>query len=107
MKIILEILLVIICINIIICIYFIIRNNRVGNFKIKMNNLCHDICIKNSQKLFESCSDLDIIENSIDNDNRIWRSINEIDYDKMLYNIKPLKPKYWFNKEQLEFINKK
>ena len=36
----------------------------------------------------------------------MWINImDNMEYDKLVFSFKPLKDKYWLNKEQLEFLN--
>ena len=34
----------------------------------------------------------------------VWKSIMDISYDKMVFSLKPLKPKYWLTEEQQDFL---
>lgn len=91
-----------------ICFYLLIRNDRVYTFRTTIHAIGYNIIQKytlnwpigideesyNAYK--EECERL----------RNIWLSLTDnIPYEKMLFSIKPLKPKYWLNKEQMEFLN--
>lgn len=92
-----------------ICIYFYlsIRNNRVFEFRTTINDIGYNIV----QKHTLNCPIIIDEEsyNAYNEENErlrnMWLSLGNTSYDKMLFSIKPLKPKYWLNKEQMEFLN--
>lgn len=105
-KIIALSILVILLISLVVSIYILFRNDRVYEFRIMLTDLCCKI----------NCDYLDSLEGKDYTDDRrkykeylskMWDSISDISYEKMLYSIKPLKPEYWLNKEQLEFLKLK
>jgi len=85
-------------------IYILIRNNFVYKFVTDLNETCYQICSNHNEKIFD-CNNLEDFTKEQERLEDMWESISEIKYEKMLYSFKPLKPKYWLNKEQLEFIN--
>lgn len=85
-------------------IYILIRNNFVYKFVTNLNETCYQICLNHSNKIFDY-NNLEDFMKEHERMEDMWESISKIKYEKMLYSFKPLKPKYWLNKEQLEFIN--
>ncbi len=72
--------------------YLLIRNERVYDFRVKMNHIC-------AKKM----KDCDWEEGM-----KMWDSImDEPTYDDMLFSFKSLIPKYWYNDEQLKFMGLK
>lgn len=93
------VLILIICIST----YILIRNSKVFEFKTKLNEICYSVCNNH----IETAENYDNVNDYIREHNKIiklWDSINDISWDKMLWSIKPLKVEYWLNEEQLEFI---
>lgn len=85
-------------------IYILIRNNFVYEFVTSLNETCYQVCLNHNNKIYD-CNNLEDFIKEHERLEDIWTSISEISYEKMLFSFKPLKPKYWLNKEQLEFIN--
>lgn len=85
-------------------IYILIRNNFVYEFVTSLNETCYQVCLNHNEKIFD-CNNLEDFMKEQERLEDMWESISEIKYEKMLYSFKPLKPKYWLNKEQLKFIN--
>lgn len=85
-------------------VYIHIRNHFVYKFKCSLNILCYNICSEHTDTInkYDNVSDFIKEHEKIEN---MWSSIADISYDRMVFSFKPLKPKYWLNKEQLEFIN--
>lgn len=84
--------------------YILVRNNFVYKFVTNLNETCYQICLNHSNKIFDY-NNLEDFMKEHERMEDMWESISKIKYEKMLYSFKPLKPKYWLNKEQLEFIN--
>ena len=105
---IMDFILIILLFAICICFYLSIRNNSVYKFRTTINDIGYNIV----QKHTLNCP-IDVDEESYnaykEEHERLrdmWLSLStNISYDKMLFSIKPLKPKYWLNKEQMEFLN--
>lgn len=72
------------------------------DFRSEITIQCFDICEAYITSLPENPTAEE--EEHYDELKEIWRSIEDVSYDRMLYSFKPLKPKYWFNKEQLDFL---
>lgn len=85
-------------------VYILIRNNFVYEFVTSLNETCYQVCLNHNDKIYDYNNLKDFMKEHEKLED-IWKSISEIGYEKMLYSFKPLKPKYWLNKEQLEFIN--
>ena len=81
--------------------YFCYRNDAVYEFKKYLNHRGYNIC-----REFLLSADIDSISDSeYEEMVAIWDSINNIPYEKMLFSFKPLEPKYWLTKEQINFLN--
>ena len=99
-----KILLVLCFICLSLSFYILYRNDKVRDFKIRLNNEGYDALkryidsLPDDEKLSKETLDK---WHELDS---IWDSINEISYDKMLYSFKPLKPEYWLNEEQLKYL---
>lgn len=98
------IMLTLLIIFLILDIYILIRNCFVYRFKKSLNDMCYLACKDHDRKIYENNNHEDFT-NEHERVIGIWDSIVGISYGKMLFSFKPLKPKYWLNKEQLEFIN--
>ena len=85
-------------------IYILVRNNFVYKFVTNLNETCYQICLNHNDKIYD-CNNLEDFMKEHERMEDMWESISKIKYEKILYSFKPLKPKYWLNKEQLEFIN--
>lgn len=72
-------------------IYMPIRNNKVYDFRQKVNNLCHDWAMKNIDKLV-SGEETSAYE---------WFWGEMPSYNAMMYSIKPLNYENWFTEESL------
>jgi len=91
-----------------ICFYLSIRNNRVYKFRTTINAIGYNIIQK-----YTTNWPIGIDEESYnaykeehERLRNMWLSLTaSIPYEKMLFSIKPLKPKYWLNEEQLNFLN--
>ena len=102
-----DFILITLLVALFICFYLLIRNKRVYTFRTTINDIGYNIV----QKHTLNCP-IHIDEESYNAYNEenerlrnMWLSLENISYDKMLFSIKPLKPKYWLNKEQIEFLN--
>lgn len=85
-------------------VYILIRNNFVYEFVTSLNETCYQVCLNHINKIYDY-SNLEDYRKEHERLEDIWKSISEISYEKLLYSFKPLKPKYWLNEEQLNFIN--
>lgn len=97
--------LVLVCMFVI-NLYIIIRNDMVYKFRIELGDIGYFILTKyldniptDDEETYNTC----ITE--CNKMRKVWISIMDIPYNKMLFSFKPLKPEYWLNKEQLEFLN--
>lgn len=85
----------------IVCAWLLIRNFKVFKFQIYLNEQGYNICKKHldSVEHFDekAWNEHELLEN-------IWREITDISYAKMLFSFKPLKPEYWLNEKQLNFL---
>ena len=82
MNIYLNILIVVCFIALSLCIRMLIRNQRVCDFRNKVNRLCHKYSTKHSV-----CD---------------WSIYNSMaSYDSMLWSTKPLELKYWLSKNDI------
>ena len=83
--------------------YTFVRNFLVLSFVMELNTKGYEICTKYLNSIPEDEYDdkarenLAILEET-------WESINAIPYWKYLFSFKPLKPEYWLNEKQLEFL---
>lgn len=81
--------------------WLLIRNFKVFKFQIYLNEQGYNICKKHldSVEHFDekAWNEHELLEN-------IWREITDISYAKMLFSFKPLKPEYWLNEKQLDFL---
>lgn len=84
-----------------VCIWLLIRNIKVFNFQIDLNQQGYTICKKHldSVELFDEKA-----QNEHEFLRDIWYEITDISYAKMLFSFKPLKPEYWLNEKQLDFL---
>lgn len=73
-------------------------------FVTSLNETCYQVCLNHSTKICD-CNNLEDFIKEHERLEDMWKSISDISYEKMVFSLKPLKPKYWLNKEQLEFIN--
>ncbi len=84
--------------------YIIIRNNKVCEFTVNLNDEGFEVCKSHLLSVTEyNKKERDEHERL----HKIWQSINNISYNKILYSFKPLKKEYWLTKEQIDFLNLK
>lgn len=86
---------------IIVSVLLIIRNFKVYAFQIYLNDCGYNICMKylDSVKHFDEKA---LNEHKLLRE--MWDEIANIPYEKMLFSFKPLKPEYWLNEKQLDFL---
>lgn len=95
--------MIIIFICLIIGIYLMIRNILVFNFVRYLNRRGYEICknyidsIPDSEYDSEAQKNLMILRET-------WESICDIPYSRMVLSFKPLKPEYWLDEKQLNFL---
>lgn len=79
-------------------VWLLIRNFKVYKFQIYLIEEGYNVCNKylNSVKCFD--------ENEFKFLRSMWDSIADLPYGKMLFSFKPLKPEYWLNEKQLDFL---
>ena len=93
MKIIATFLLIKLILLLLLCIYFIKRNDKVYNFRISI--LRHIDTIAKS-KIIEGATDKEIYQ--------MYEVMGVSSYEKMLHSFKPLKVEYWFTEEELKIM---
>lgn len=102
-----ETLIVIIVAIAVASFYIMWRNNKVCVFRIEINHKCHDVLdnflysLKNDEELYQRYGEYEQLEIKM---NEI---LSKHSYESMLFSLKPLKPKYWFTNEEIEFMNLK
>lgn len=75
--------------------YILIRNERVCEFRIRINHICSERMKVSEWGEWEERM-------------KMWNSImDEPTYDDMLFSFKPLIPEAWFNDEELKFMGLK
>ena len=102
-----EILFAISVLMIVVSIYFLWRNNKVYDFSIEINNRCYDVLIN----FLDSLKDDEELNERYGEYEQLKMKGDEIllkhSYNSMLFSLKPLKPKYWYTNEEIEFMNLK
>lgn len=83
--------------------YILMRNVKVFKFKTKLNYICYNVCHNHSATI-TNYDNIDDYIREQDEMVRLWDSISDISWNKMVWSIKPLKVEYWLNEEQLKFI---
>lgn len=88
--------------------YFDCRNDATFEFRKYLNHRGYNIC----REFLLSIDTHNTSDSEFEEKMRkykemvdIWDSINDISYKKMLFSFKPLEPKYWLTKEQINFLN--
>lgn len=81
--------------------WLLIRNYNVFIFQLYLVEQGYNICKKH----------LDSVEHFDEKEwdkhqllRNMWNEIADISYAKMLFSFKPLKPEYWLNEKQLDFL---
>ena len=82
-------------------VWVLIRNRKVYAFKMYLNEHGYNIC-KNYLESVVYFDEKTLNEHKLLQD--MWDSITDIPYEKMLFSFKPLKPEYWLNEKQLDFL---
>lgn len=81
--------------------WLLIRNYNVFIFQLYLVEQGYNICKKHldSVEHFDekAWNEYVLLED-------MWREITDISYAKMLFSFKPLKPEYWLNEKQLNFL---
>lgn len=91
-----------------ICLYLSIRNDRVYEFRTTINDIGYNIVQKHTLNWPIGIDEesYNAYKEEYERLRNIWLSLStNVFYDKMLFSVKPLKPKYWLNEEQMEFLN--
>lgn len=89
------------------CTFVLIKNEMVYHFEIFLVEKCY-IAISNHTSHIPTGSSKEELEQHREKYIRmhqLWDEISDISHAKMIFSFKPLKPEYWLNEEQLEFIN--
>ena len=81
--------------------WLLIRNFKVFEFQLYLNELGYNICKKHLDSV-EHFDEKAWNEHELLED--MWDEITDISYAKMLFSFKPLKPEYWLNEKQLDFL---
>ena len=82
--------------------YFLIRNNKVYEFRTKYSNAAFGYL----QKVLNSCVTEQDFSNYYVLRDDLLNTIDKYSYDQMLYSFKSLKLENWFSKEEIKyFIN--
>lgn len=102
-----DFILIILLVALFICFYLLIRNDRVYEFRMTINAIGYNIIQKhNINWPITNEESYNAYKEEHERLRNIWLSLTaNIPYEKMLFSIKPLKPKCWLNKEQMEFLN--
>lgn len=76
-----------------VCIYFLIRNNKVYKFRGYIADLIY----------YRAC---DMIDDGASHKDTfcLWNMLDNISYEEMLYSFKPLKMECWFTDEELKSL---
>ena len=84
-------------------VYILIRNNRVGMFRIMLNHLTSDLILNylNDEKEKSFQEHQDEYNYLVQRREHI---INKYTYDRMLFSFKPLQIDSWFSKEDVEYM---
>lgn len=100
-----NIIVIFLIIILILSIIFIIRNEKVYQYRIYIGQKCYDVCTAHLDSIpnFEYTQDKREYHQYL---RQMWQSISDVSYDKMLFKFWiPLKDKYWFTEEQIKFLN--
>ena len=103
-----DFILIILLVALFVCFYFLIRNERVFEFRTAIEAMGYDIVKKHTSNWPINVDEesYNAYKEEHERLRDMWLSLStNISYDKMLFSIKPLKPKYWLNKAQMEFLN--
>lgn len=85
----------------VVSIWFLIRNFNVFEFQLYLNQQGYNVCRQHLDSV-EHFDEKALNEHEYLQD--MWDSITDISYEKMLFSFKPLKPEYWLNEKQLDFL---
>lgn len=81
------------------------RNSKVCDYKIELNDRCCKVCNDYLTSIPGRCFGEEQEQYYL-HLRKLWEGINDISYDKMLYQFwKPLKDEYWLTQEQIDFLN--
>lgn len=86
-------ILTILTISFLVCVYSLIRNDKVYKFRGYIIDLIYS---RASDMINEGASYQDI--------SYLWNMLEDISYDEMLYSFKPLKMEYWFTDDELKLL---
>lgn len=100
-----NIISIVLIIILILSIIFVIRNNKVYQYRSHILQKCYNVCTAH----LDSIPDSEYTQDKSEYHQylrQMWVSIRHVSYDKMLFKFWiPLKDKYWFTKEQIKFLN--
>lgn len=80
-----------------------LRNDKVANFLLGLIDRGYQVVQRHIDK-FDSCP-FEEWKKEYDRKLRIWHSIGDTSYDRILWSVKKLKPENFLTKEQLDFLN--
>lgn len=99
-----DLILIILAILIVLCLYFLNRNNKVFNFTTSFSHFLFD----ELRRVLNTYKDDDELHEDEDNYNYIKEKtlflLDKYSYNRYLFSFKPLKLEKWFTEEELEFI---
>lgn len=102
-----ETLIVILVVILVAAFFLMWRNNKVCDFRIEINHKCNDVLrdfiysLKDDKELDERYGEYEQLEM------KEYEILSKHSYCTMLLLLKPLKPEYWYTKEEIEFMNLK
>lgn len=100
MKALIFILTIICFIFLIISFYFLIRNDKVYEFRRKYSNAAFAYL----QKVFNSCVTGQDFSNYYESRDKILNIIDKYSYEQMLYSFKSLKLENWFVENEIQYL---
>jgi len=80
--------------------YFLIRNNKVYEFRIKYSNAAFNYL----QKVLDSCVTRQDFDNYYVLRDDLLNIMDKYSYYQMLYSFKSLKLENWFSKEEIKYL---
>ena len=102
-----KILIVILVTVLVAAFYTMWRNNKVYVFRMEIRHKCYGVLynflegLKDDKELDERYEEREQLEMKVD------EILSKHSYESMLFSLKPLKPKYWFTNEEIEFMDLK
>lgn len=93
MTILFSVTLTILFIELSVCFYFLIRNNKVLEFSYEIIELCHQYNLRR------------INEDVFEYESAYRWFLDKYSYDQLLYSFMPLKLENWYTKEEIDKLN--